>query len=133
MFGISFAELIVVLILLLAVTNPKDIPGIARYLTKLFFKAKQVVASAKSEVNKIGDELGLEKIKNEAEAEVEKAKKTVIIDLYGNEHEVEDVQKLRGDVGKKALKKEIEEFNKKNSKSSAKKVVSKSKQNPKKS
>ncbi len=125
MFGISFPEFLIVAILLVSVTNPKDIPKIAQYLTKLFYKAKNIVAQAREEVNKAGKELGLEKIKREAQIAIKKEQdelqKTTIIDIYGNEHEVHDVKKIRGDLAKEDLQAEIEKHNKINKKVSVKK------------
>jgi len=128
MFGISFPEFLVVIILLLLVTNPKDIPAIARYLTKIFLKAKAIILSAKQEIYRTSNELGFGDIKNEVEKEIKKEqeelKKTTIIDLYGNEHEVYEVEKIRGDLAKDDLQKEIEEQNKINKKKNSKKKQS---------
>jgi Sec-independent protein translocase protein TatA len=116
MFGISLPEFIIVIVLLVAVTKPSDIPSIARYLTKAFFKVKNVLRHAKDEVSKVSKELGIEDIKNEAEAEIKKEhddlKKTIIIDIYGNEHEVHDVESIRGDLAKEDLHAQIEDQNK---------------------
>jgi Sec-independent protein translocase protein TatA len=119
MFGISFPEFLVVAVMLIAITKPKDIPEIARRLAKLFYKAKNILAHSKMEINKVGKDLGLEEIKTEALAEIEKEReelrKTTIIDLYGNEHEVHDVEKIRGDLAKEDLYDEIDKCNEVNS------------------
>lgn len=134
MFGISLPEFLIVIILLVAVTKPSDIPAIARYLTKAFFKIKNILKHAKDEVGKVSKELGIEDIKNEAEAEIKKEhedlKKTIIIDIYGKEHEVHDVQSIRGDLAKEDLQAEIEgqnKINKKKIKKKAKSITSKKK------
>ena len=115
MFGVSFSEFLVVLVLFLVVTDPKDIPHIVRYVAKAFFKVKNMFNLAKDEVSKISKELGLEDMKNELEEQVKKEsqelKKTTIIDLYGNVHEVHDVAKIRGDLAKEDLAAEIEKYN----------------------
>lgn len=118
MFGISFSEFLLILIILVAVTDPKDIPKIARYLAKIFFKIKNLINSAKDEVEKMGKEIGLEDFKNKVEEEIrkenEELRKTTIIDIYGNKHEVYDVEKIRGDLAKEDLQAEIEKYNKEN-------------------
>lgn len=118
MFGISLSEFLLILVILVAVTNPKDIPGIAKYLAKIFFKAKDLLNGAKNEMQKISKEIGLEELKKQAEAEIrkeqEELKKTIIIDMYGNEHEVYDVARIRGDLPKEDLEAEIEKHNEAN-------------------
>ena len=49
MFGISFSEFLVIIILLVVVTDPKDIPGITRTILKYFYKAKNMLFQAKDE------------------------------------------------------------------------------------
>ena len=82
-------------------------------------------------MSRASKELGLEDIKNEAEAEIKKEhdelKKTTIIDIYGNEHEVHDVEKIRGDLAKEDLHAEIEKHNKANIKKKVRKKVTKKK------
>ncbi len=111
MFGISFSEFIIVIIFALAIINPKDIPAIAKYLTKIFFKAKNIIAQARIECGKVGKELGLDDLQKEVESEVEELKKTTIIDIYGNEHEVHDLDKIRGDLAEDELEEEVEKYN----------------------
>jgi Sec-independent protein translocase protein TatA len=120
MFGISFSEFLVIIVLLVVVTNPKDIPGIAKKITKYFYKAKNMVSQARNEMSRITQDMGLEDIKREVEIEMkqaqEAARKTTIIDIYGNEHEVYDVEKIRGDLAKEDLQAEIEKYNEINQK-----------------
>lgn len=120
MFGISFSEFFIVIILFLAITNPKDIPAIARNLTKFFFKAKNIINNIKDDFNRTTIDLGLDKVKEEILSEVAQenkdSKKTTIIDLYGNEHEVHDIEKIRGDLSKAQITAEINKHNSLNQK-----------------
>lgn len=117
MFGISFAELLVVIIIALVVIGPKDMPEIARYIIKIIIKIKKLIANASFELKAIGKELGLDEIKSEVEREIisEKIKMekelTTIIDMYGNEHEIPDLEKLRPDMSKEELDAEIIKHN----------------------
>ncbi len=119
MFGISLPEFLVIIILLVVLVNPKDIPQIAKQLTKYFFKAKNIILQLKHEVSRISYDIGLEEIKKVAEEEVRKEqenlRKTIIIDIYGNEHEVHNIKKIRGDLAKEDLESEIEKYNQINS------------------
>lgn len=134
MFGISFSEFLVIIILLVVVTNPKDIPGIAKKITKYFYQAKNMLSQAKNEMSRITQDMGLEDIKREVETELKQAKdqarKTTIIDIYGNEHEVYDVEKIRGDLAKEDLQVEIEKYNEINSKPNSQKRVQHLKKEP---
>ena len=115
MFGISLSEFLVILVLLVVVTNPKDIPGIAKTIMKYFYKAKNIMFQAKDEFARITQDMGLEDLKRQAEAEIKKAdeelRTTTIIDIYGNEHKVHNVEKIRGDLAKEDLQAEIEKYN----------------------
>jgi Sec-independent protein translocase protein TatA len=120
MFGVSFPELIIVIILFLLVVNPKDIPAIARYITKIVMRAKNIIAAAKEEVKKTSKELGIDEVRDEVMAQIKKEeeelRKTTIIDIYGNSHEVHNIDEIRGDLAKEDLQEEIEKQNEINKK-----------------
>lgn len=92
MFGISFAELIIFLLVALILIKPKDLPEIAYFLGKVFYKIKKLYADAKEYLKSSSKELGLDDIKYEIDRGIsdEKAKSesktTTIVDIYGNEH-----------------------------------------------
>lgn len=94
MFGISFAELIIFLLVALVLIKPKDLPEIAYFLGKVFYKIKKLYADAKEYLKSSSKELGLDDIKYEIDRGIadEKAKSesktTIIVDIYGNEHRV---------------------------------------------
>jgi sec-independent protein translocase protein TatB len=117
MFGISFAELLVVIVVAIVVIGPKDMPEVARYIIRLIMKIKKLIAKTRIELHEIGKELGLDEIKSEVEKELiaEKIKLekdvTTIIDIYGNEHVIEDIEKVRPDMKKEELTAEVEKYN----------------------
>jgi Tat protein translocase TatB subunit len=117
MFGISLAEFLVILIVAICVIGPKDMPEVARYIIKMIYKIKQFIAEAKKELKIMGDELGLEEIKAELEQEIIAKKAqfeqeiTTIIDIYGQEHQVYEIDKLRPDTSKDELMAEIAKYN----------------------
>lgn len=120
MFGISFGEFLLILIIAVVVIGPKDLPEVARYVIKAIAKIKRLISQAKSELDAIGKEIGVDEIKNEIQIELanEKAKieeeVTTIIDIYGNEHKVPAIDEIRKDKSKEELKKEVEELNENN-------------------
>jgi len=120
MFGISLGELLLVLIIAVLVIGPKDLPEVARYLIRAISKTKRLIARAKSELDILGKEIGIDEIKNEIAIELanEKARiesdVTTIIDIYGNEHEVCGLDEIRRDKNKEEIKKEVAELNNQN-------------------
>lgn len=95
MFGFSLAELLLVCIVALIFIRPKDLPEIAHFLGKIFYRGKKFFAELKQQFKEIEQELGLEEIKHELNRGIaeEKARlndddATVIVDIYGNEHRV---------------------------------------------
>ena len=117
MFGISLGEFLIVIVIMLLVIGPKDFPEIAHQIIKIIAKAKHIISKAKAELNIIGEEIGLDKIKNQVAIELanEKAKieqdVITIIDIYGNEHQVQSDNIARKDKGREEIKKEIAQHN----------------------
>ncbi len=120
MLGFSFAELIVVLIVALILIKPKDLPEIANFCGKIYCRAKNYFQELKVHFNQAQKDLGIDSIRQELErgfAE-EKAKflelkddTTVIVDIYGNEHKVPNINQIRPDLNKEDLKSEVEKYN----------------------
>ena len=67
MFGFSLAELILVLLVALIFIKPADLPEIAYFIGKIFFKIKKTINNLKSQYYKIEQEMGLEEIRQELE------------------------------------------------------------------
>jgi Sec-independent protein translocase protein TatA len=92
MFGISFAELIILCLIALILIKPKDLPEIAYFLGKSFYKVKKTYLNAKEYLKSSSSEFGFDEIKYEIDRGIadEKSKSdnksTTIIDIYGNEH-----------------------------------------------
>lgn len=122
MFGISLIEFIVILCVAIIIIGPKDIPDLARSIAKWIYKIKHFIEESKKELKAVGDEIGLEEIKNEVQREMILEKKkleneiTTIVDLEGNEHHIYDIGELRSDLTKEDLETEIAKHNQVNSK-----------------
>lgn len=112
MFGFSLAELVLVFLVALIFIKPQDLPEIAHFVGKIFYRAKRLWSEVKKSLKEMEKELGVDDLKHELNRGIaeEKAKledeMTVIVDMYGNEHQVPKVsdEKLP----------EVEELNKKN-------------------
>lgn len=112
MFGISFVELIIILIAALLFIRPSDLPEIAYFIGRIFYKAKRIYEEAKNYLRESGKEFGLDDVKFEIDRGIadEKAKlddeMTVIVDMEGNEHRV-NLKNVGRDIGES----EVEECN----------------------
>lgn len=128
MFGISFFELLLIMVVAVVFIKPEDVPTVAKTIAKAFIKIKKFIASIKQELDEMSKDLGLDEIKKQAEQEIafeESQKKsaqqnlpkksadnsTVIIDIYGNEHRVENLEELRPDLDQEQLQGEIKKQN----------------------
>jgi Sec-independent protein translocase protein TatA len=122
MFGFSLAELIVVLLVILIFIKPADLPEIAHFLGKIFYRAKRLYQDLKSSFKEMEKEFGVDELRHELNRGIAEEKSkleddfTVIVDMNGNEHRVPNVGKIRPDLNDEELKKEIEELNKNNAK-----------------
>lgn len=118
MFGFSLAELIIVFLVAIIFIKPKDLPEIAYFIGRLYYKARRLFEELKIQLKTAQKELGLDEIKQEMERGIveEKIKSapenktSKIIDIYGNEHEV-NAQAIRGDLTKEELQAEIKKYN----------------------
>ena len=120
MFGFSFAELILVILIALIFIKPKDLPEIARFVGKIFYRAKRMYGDLKKSLKEMEGELGIDELKHELNRGIaeEKAKleeeMTVIVDMYGNEHHVPNVKKVRPDLSEEEVELEIKKHNEEN-------------------
>jgi len=119
MLGFSFAELILVLLVAIIFIKPKDLPEIAHFFGKLYYKARKLIDDVKIQLKSVEKELGLDELKHEInrgiaeekmKIEGEKKEMTQIIDIYGNYHEV-NTEVLRSDLTDEELKAEIAKYN----------------------
>jgi Tat protein translocase TatB subunit len=122
MFGFSFAELILVILIALIFIKPKDLPEIAHFVGKIFYRSKRMYGDLKKSLKEMEGELGIDELKHELNRGIaeEKAKleeeMTVIVDMYVNEHHVPNVKKIRSDLSEEEVELEIKKHNENNSK-----------------
>ncbi len=117
MFGFSLAELLVVLIIAFIFIKPQDLPEIAHFIGRLYYKGRKLVNDLKNEFKEVEKELGLEDLKHEINRGITDEKiandsktTTKIIDIYGNEHEI-DPDHLPSDLSKEEIETEIKKYN----------------------
>ena len=119
MLGISFTELMVIIILALVIIGPKELPDLIRSIIRITVKARKLIKQTFQET-------GLQQITEEIREDFEKQSReieeqtTTIIDLYGNPHQVPNPKAMRGDKSEEELKAEIAKYNKINSKNKSK-------------
>jgi len=121
MFGFSLAELIVVCLVALFFIKPQDLPEIARTIGRIFFRAKKLLNEIKKQFHEMEGELGIDELKQEmnrgiAEEKIKMEEKntTVIVDMYGNEHHVKNIEEIRSDLTSEERDAEIKKMNEKN-------------------
>jgi len=120
MFGFSLAELIVVILVVLIFIKPQDLPEIAHFIGKSFFKIKRFYKELKNSFKDLENEFGLKDLKSEIERGIaeEKAKLeedfTIIVDMEGNEHKVPNIADVRPDLDQEKLQEEIKKHNEEN-------------------
>lgn len=120
MFGFSLAELIVVFLIAIIFIKPQDLPEIAHFLGRLYYKIRKLWADLKIQLKEVEKDLGLEEIKSElnrgmVEEKIKNAKNeiTKIVDIYGNEHEVPSEHMPSG-LTKEELEEEVKKYNEMN-------------------
>lgn len=117
MFGFSLAELIVVILVILMFIKPQDLPEIAHFVGKSFFKIKRFYEELKNSFKDLENEFGLKDLKSEMQRGIaeEKAKLeedfTIIVDMEGNEHKVPNIAHVRPDLDGEKLQEEIKKHN----------------------
>ena len=86
MFGISFIELIIVLVFAIILINPKEYKEIFRFISNLHRYLKAIYQDCVNEIDSIKSTANLEEIKDNIEKEIDDAE--------------EQIQKIVGDDGK---------------------------------
>lgn len=116
MFGLSLAELLVIGVVAIIFIKPQDLPEIAHFLGKMFFRAKKYFNELKSQFKEVEKDLGLDEIKQELhrgiveeKIKLEDDEATTIIDIYGNEHKVPASHKEHFEFNDEEIKKHNEE------------------------
>lgn len=118
MFGFSLAELLVVCIIILIFIRPKDLPEIAHFVGKVFYRGKIFFNDLKKQFKEVEQELGLDEIKHEINRGIaeEKAKlndddSTIIVDMYGNEHRVPASHRNALNLDQEEFSQEVKKMN----------------------
>ncbi len=120
MFGMSLAELVIVALVALIFIKPKDLPEIAHFIGKAFYRGKRLFEDVKKYLKNAEKDFGFDELRHELNRGIaeEKAKledeMTIIVDIYGNEHRVPNVESLRPDLSREELDAEVEKSNQKN-------------------
>lgn len=123
MFGFSLAELLLVFIVALIFIKPEDLPEIAHFFGKIFYRGKRHFNELKQQFKEIEKEIGFEDLKQEINRGIaeEKAKLedleddvTIIVDIYGNEHQVKNIHDIRPDLSPEERSAEITKLNHEN-------------------
>lgn len=121
MFGFSLAELIVVFLVALLFIRPKDLPEIARFFGKTYYRFKNLVSDIKKYLKEAESELGLGDLKKEMDQAIAEEKSklddnlTVIVDIHGNKHKVNNLSEIRPDLTKEEIEQEVNKLNEENS------------------
>ena len=122
MFGFSFAELILVLLAALIFIKPQDLPEIAHFIGKIFYRGKRLFSDVKKYLKDAEKELGIDELKHELNRGIAEEKSkiedemTIIVDMHGNEHRVPNVKNVRPDLTPEEIQLEVEKFNQENKK-----------------
>lgn len=117
MLGFSFAELILVILVTLIFIKPQDLPEIAHFFGKIFYRSKKLFKELKQYLKDAEKDLGLEELRHELNRGIAEEKSkledemTVIVDIYGNEHKVPNVKQLRPDLKEEEIESEIAKLN----------------------
>ena len=121
MFGFSLAELLIVCLVALIFIKPQDLPEIAHFVGKIFFRGKRMFDDLKKQFKEVEKDIGFEEIKHELHRGIaeEKAKlteyeTTVIVDINGNEHVVQNIHEIRSDLTKEEMVEEVKKLNEEN-------------------
>ena len=121
MFGFSLAELFLVLLAILIFIKPQDLPEIARFVGKAIYHGKKLYQKLKNSLTDLEKEFELDSLRHEVNQAIasEKLKHeddenddaTIIVDMFGNEHRVNNIKEIRRDLDEEKIKKEVEENN----------------------
>lgn len=123
MLGFSLTELLLTFIVALIFIRPQDLPEVAHFFGKVFYRGKRLFRDLKKSLKEMEKEFGVGDLRQEMQRGIaeEKAKLeedvTVIVDIYGNEHQVSNVQEIRPDMTSDEMREEIKKLNEENSKS----------------
>ncbi len=122
MFGFSLAELIVVFLAILIFVRPSDLPEIAHFLGRAYYRIKKIYDDLKKSFKEMESQFGIDDLKHELNRGIAEEKSkleddfTVIVDMDGKEHRIPNISSLREDLSSDELEEEIRKENEKNKK-----------------
>ena len=121
MFGFSLAELFLVLLAILIFIKPQDLPEIARFVGKAIYHGKRLYQKLKNSLTDLEKEFELDSLRHEVNQaiaseklkheDVEEEDSTIIVDMFGNEHRVNNIKEIRSDLDVEKIKIEVEVSN----------------------
>ena len=100
--------------------KPKDLPEIAHFVGKTFYRGKRLFDDIKKYLKTAEADLGIDELRHELNRGIAEEKSkledemTVIVDMYGNEHQVPNVKSIRSDLDSEKIAEEVERLNKEN-------------------
>ncbi len=93
MFGFSWAETLVILVVALLVIGPEELPQIVRWGVKLVRRLKELGRELSNSFQEVLDASGVNEVNEVIRSEGQKLKK--IVDLEGIEREVYDMEDIK--------------------------------------
>lgn len=105
MFGLSFAETAVILLVALVAIGPKELPTVVRAVARTLGQLKSLGAEFRRNLDELAEEAKLKDLHNEITTVV-----PTIIDMEGNEQRTYDISaELKQDEDKRKPKSEVAE------------------------
>lgn len=117
MFGFSFAELVLVLLVGIIFIRPQDLPEVAHLIGRAIFHGKMLMTKIRNSFRELEKDAAVQELRNELNRGLaeEKTKNdedsTIIVDMFGNEHRVSNIGEIRPDIDQEMLAKEVAEAN----------------------
>ena len=115
------AQVSCLLLAILIFIKPQDLPEIARFVGKAIYHGKRLYQKLKNSLTDLEKEFELDSLRHEVNQAIasEKLKheddenddSTIIVDMFGNEHRVNNIKEIRSDLDEEKIKKEVEESN----------------------
>ena len=100
-------------LVILIFIKPQDLPEIAHFLGRVFFRLKKFYKDLKKTFSELEKDFGIDDLKQEInrgiadEASKIEEETTVIVDMYGNELHVKNLHEIRSDLKAEELADEI--------------------------
>lgn len=104
MFGLSFAEMAVIMVMALVVIGPKELPAVIRAVARTFRQVRELGGEFRRNLDELTEEAELKDLKDDINKEL--TAMPTLIDLEGNEQRTYDISEdLEQDSKKRPAKK----------------------------